>query len=77
MAENQWCPRGLTRSQKRRVQRLRNDELHQKRHKVWQVKHTVDKDKGKAPAGISTIFVLPTEFRASDEVESDGEVAVA
>ena len=42
---------------------------------MWQVKHTVDKDKGKAPAGISTIFVLPTEFRASDEVESDGEVA--
>jgi hypothetical protein len=39
--------------------------------------NTVDKDKGKAAAGISTIFVLPTEFRASDEVESDGEVAVA
>jgi len=31
--ENQWCPSGLTRSQKKRVQRLRNDELHQKRHK--------------------------------------------
>jgi hypothetical protein len=24
--KNQWCPRGLTKSQKRRVQRLRNDE---------------------------------------------------
>jgi hypothetical protein len=28
--ENQWCPSGLTRTQKRRVQHLRNDELHQK-----------------------------------------------
>ena len=25
--EGQWCPRSLTRSQKRRVQRLRNREL--------------------------------------------------
>ena len=25
--EGQWCPRGLIRSQKRRVQRLRNREL--------------------------------------------------
>ena len=25
--EGQWCPGGLTRSQKRRVQRLRNREL--------------------------------------------------
>ena len=25
--DGQWCPRGLTRSQKRRVQRLRNKEL--------------------------------------------------
>jgi len=44
---------------------------------VWQVKQTVDKGKDKAPAGISTIFMLPTEFRASDELESDEEVAVA
>jgi hypothetical protein len=36
--KNQWRPSGLTRSPKRRVQHLRNDELHQKRHKVWQVK---------------------------------------
>ena len=56
---------------------MRNDELNQKRHKVWQVKQTVDKDKGKAPAEISAIFMLPAEFRASNEVESDGEVVVA
>jgi len=76
--ENQWCPSGLTRSQKRRVQRLRNDELHQKRHKVWQIKQTVDKDKGKTPAEVSTIFMLPAEFRVSnDDEESDEEVAMA
>ena len=27
--EGQWCPGGLTRSQKRRVQRLRNKEMEQ------------------------------------------------
>ena len=27
--ESQWCPGGLTRSQKRRVQRLRNKEMEQ------------------------------------------------
>ena len=27
--EDQWCPGGLTRSQKRRVQRLRNKEMEQ------------------------------------------------
>jgi len=44
---------------------------------VWQVKQTVDKDKGKAPAEISVIFMLPAEFRANDdEIELDGEVAV-
>jgi len=51
--------------------------LHRKRHKVWQVKQTVDKSKSKAPARISSIFMLPAKFRASDEVESDEEVAVA
>ena len=29
LQEGQWCPGGLTRSQKRRVQRLRNRELEQ------------------------------------------------
>jgi hypothetical protein len=35
--KNQWCPRGLTKSQKRRVQCLRNDEQQEakKKSKVW------------------------------------------
>jgi hypothetical protein len=76
--ENQWCPSGLTRSQKRRVQHLRNDELHQNRHKVWQVKQTVDKGKCKAPVEVFAIFMLLAEFRAnSDEEELDEEKAMA
>ena len=52
--------------------------MHQKRHKVWQVKQVVDKGKGKAPTKVSAIFMLPTEFRANDnEEESDEEVAMA
>ena len=52
--------------------------MHQKRHKVWQVKQTVDNGKGKAPAKVSAIFMLPAESRANDnEEESDEEVAMA
>ena len=40
--EGQWCPGGLTRSQKRRVQRLRNRELEQAQKpdkpQVWRAK---------------------------------------
>ena len=57
---------------------MRNDELHQKGHKVWQIKQTINKDKGKAPIEVSAIFMLPTEFRANgDEVESDEEIAMS
>jgi hypothetical protein len=31
--EGQWCPGGLTKSQKRRVQRLRDNELQETRKK--------------------------------------------
>ena len=45
--EGQWCPRGLTRSQKRMVQRLRNRKLEQAQKsgkpQVWCVKQTTDK----------------------------------
>jgi hypothetical protein len=52
--------------------------FHQKRHKVWQVKQTVDKSKGRALVEVSAIFMLPAEFRAnSDDVESDEEIVVA
>ena len=57
---------------------MRNDELHQKRHKVCQVKQTVDKSKGKTLVEVSAIFMLPAEFKADgDEVEPDEEIALA
>jgi hypothetical protein len=43
--EGQWCPPGLRRSQKRRVQRSRNQELKQagiKRKQVWRPKDKPD-----------------------------------
>jgi hypothetical protein len=33
----------------------------------------VDKGKGKAPAEVSTIFMLPVEFRANDDDEGSRE----
>ena len=45
--EGQWCPGGLTRSQKRRVQCLRNRELEQAqasgKPQVWCAKQTADR----------------------------------
>jgi hypothetical protein len=79
--KNQWCPRGLTKSQKRRVQRLRNDEQQgaKKKSKVWQVKQTTDKNKSKQSAMIGAAFMLPAEFRVVEEdiEDSDDDVAVA
>ena len=64
--EGQWCLRGLTRSQKRRVQRLRNRELEQAQKsgkpQVWHAKQTADK--GQPLANIQMVFLLPSEFRA-------------
>jgi hypothetical protein len=56
--EGQWCPGGLTKSQKRRVQRLRNNELQEarKKPKIWQVKQIADKGKGKLSAEIAAAF---------------------
>ena len=73
--EGQWCPRGLTRSQKRRVQRLRNRELEQAqasgKPQVWRAKQTADRRQ--PSANIQMAFLLPSEFRApaDQEVYSD------
>ena len=68
--DGQWCPGGLTRSQKRRVQRLRNRELKENRHQVWRPKPTA----GKKALSANAIFILPVEFRAPmDQDEDDDE----
>ena len=73
--KGQWCPGGLTRSQKRRVQRLRCRELEHAQKfgkpQVWCAKQTADK--GQPSANIQMAFLLPSEFRAptNQEVYSD------
>ena len=73
--KGQWCPGGLTRSQKRRVQRLRSRELEQaqksSKPQVWRAKQT--SDKGQPSANIQMTFLLPSEFKAlaNQEVYSD------
>ena len=69
--EGQWCLGGLTRSQKRRVQCLRNKELGQAqasgKPQVWRTKQTADR---KQPsANIQMAFLLPSEFRAPVDQE--------
>ena len=76
-------PGGLTRSQKIRVQRLRNKELEPQksiRPRTWHVKQIADK--GKPSTDISTVFILPIEFKApsrfvEESDEEDLEQAVA
>jgi len=67
--KGQWCPGGLTRSQKRRVQRLRNKELEHSqasgRTQVWRAKQTADR--GQPSANIQMAFLLPSEFRVNGE----------
>ena len=67
--ESQWCPGGLTRSQKRRVQRLRNKEMEQDqasgKTQVWCTKQIADR---KQPStNIQMVFLLPSGFRVSGE----------
>jgi hypothetical protein len=63
--EGQWCPPGLRRSQKRRVQRLRNQKLKQvgiQRKQVWRPKDRPDGSSCSAPTCM--VCFLPNEFMA-------------
>jgi hypothetical protein len=63
--EGQWCPPGLRRSQKRRVQRLRNWELKQAgilKKQVWRPKDKPEGSGRSAPACM--VYFLPNEFMA-------------
>jgi hypothetical protein len=71
---SRWCPKGLTKTQKRRMQRERQEDLYREEsssnerfgHRQWQVKH---KDKGTS-ADVNMVFMLPMEFLAlSDDKE--------
>jgi hypothetical protein len=63
--EGQWCPPGLRKSQKRRVQRLRNRELRQAGVQKKQVWHPKDKPEGSSrSAPACMVYFLPNEFMA-------------
>jgi hypothetical protein len=63
--KGQWCPPGLRKSQKRRVQRLRNRELRQagiQKRQVWRPKDKPEGSNRSAPACM--VYFLPNEFMA-------------
>jgi hypothetical protein len=63
--KGQWCPPGLRRSQKRRVQHLRNQELKQARIKKRQVWRPKDKpDESGRSAHTCMVCFLSNEFMA-------------
>jgi hypothetical protein len=80
--KGQWCPPGLRRSQKRRVQRLRNQELKQagiKRKQVWRPKDKPDGSGRSAPTCmvcfLSNEFMAPANQIVQEEVSPDVDEA--
>jgi hypothetical protein len=63
--KGQWCPPGLRKSQKRRVQRLRNRDLRQAVIQTRQVWRPKDKSEGSnRSAPVCMVYFLPNEFMA-------------
>jgi len=69
-----WCPEGLTKTQKRRLQRERREELSKGENSAkFEDQQQLD-PKGKGPlADVNMVFMLPMEFLApsSDNEEED------
>ena len=74
----------LTRSQKRRVQRLRQTEALEEeerreafrrgvRYEVWRVKPKADEEQqlGSSAVAVNMVFMLPSEFMAPDDDDDD------
>jgi hypothetical protein len=73
---SQWCPRGLTRSWKRRVQRLtqcKQLELEAEAAKIWRPKEKADKSE--LLADINMVFFLPAEYRNQADEEDQEETS--
>ena len=88
--QSQWCLGGLTRSQKRRVQRLcqleiieeeQEQNLHKKgiRSQVWRAKPRTDSDQnfGSSAAPINMVFIMPKEFMAPRDEDCQPELEEA
>jgi hypothetical protein len=72
---SQWCPEGLTKTQKRKLQRERQKDFYQEGspsnkksgNQQWQIRH-----KNKSPsADINMVFMLPMEFLALSDSEEE------
>jgi hypothetical protein len=77
LQKGQWCPPGLRRRQKRRVQRLRNQELKRvgiKRKQVWRPKDKPD-ESGRSSSTCMVCF-LPNEFMAPTNQVVQDEVSL-
>ena len=87
--QSQWCPEGLTRSQKRRVQRLCQLEIVEEeqeqilrkkeiRSQVWRAKPRADSDQdsGSSAAPINMVFIMPKEFMAPDDEDHEPELRI-
>jgi len=60
-----WCPQGLTRTQKRRLQRERREELSKGENSGQSGDQQQSNPKGKGPsADVNMVFMLPMEFLA-------------
>lgn len=82
-----WCPGGFTKSQKRRVQRLRNQEQREEEQKralekkkvksqVWRVKPRADDDQepGSSATPVNMVFTLAREFMAPADSEEESDI---
>ena len=69
-----WCPEGLTRTQKRRLQRERREDLSKGENSGKSRDQQQSDPKGKGPStDVNMVFMLPMEFLAtsSDDEEVD------
>jgi len=58
-----WCPKGLTKTQKRRLQRKRREELSKGENSGQFGDQQQPDPKGKGPsADVNMVFMLPMEF---------------
>jgi len=74
-----WCPEGLTRTQKRRLQRERREELNKSENSGQSGNQQQSDPKEKGPsADVNMVFMLPMEFLApssDDELELSDQIA--
>ena len=88
--QSQWCPGGLTRSQKRHVQRLRQLEIIEEEQEqilrkkgimsqVWRAKPRADSDQdsGSSTVPINMVFIMPKEFMAPGDEDHEPELEEA